>query len=90
VFVEQDVLWLDITVYHIMLVSIVNGHSDRSKEAHDIGDRGKLPFARGITDIISQGSTLHITHHDIGGYGTPHLRRLGGREAIILHNVGMA
>ena len=76
-------------MYYTTLVSILNSHTNREKDAHDIGGRRKLSQAGSITNIVCQGPSIHIIHYYVGG-NVLCSRGLRNGEIVVLHNIRMA
>lgn len=85
--VEQNISRFEVAMDHAMLVSIVNGKTDRREKLHNLCRRGENPLSGSAMNVVCQCLSFHILHDHIGQGGF----FLGGSdmEVMDLHNVGM-
>src|SRR5690348_6127878 len=73
---------------HAFFMGVVNGEAYRREDVHDVTCGWKLPFARCVTDVVSERRSLDIIHHHIS-CGSIWIRGMDELKVVNLHDIGM-
>ena len=81
---QEHVAEVKIPMDHALLMSVIDGGSDRLKEMKQVGKRGEGVPGRGV----GKGGPFNVVHHQVS-HGLLCFRGRGDMEAVQPHDVGM-